>query len=94
MPTYKANAYLSHKNQIVQPGQLLELTEEQAKNLGDKVVDSNEEVTDDTGDVTYSETQFRDLPAEEQKEVVESLGGDLNELTNEDKRWGYVSDNQ
>jgi hypothetical protein len=37
MPKYTANAYLSHKGKLVQPNQEVELTEEQAKRLGDKV---------------------------------------------------------
>lgn len=94
MPKYTANAYLSHKGEVVKPGVAIELTEEQAKRLGDKVVGSNEEVTAPVTDPEYTEAQFRDLTADEQKKVVEDLGGDLNEHTNEDKRWAYVSENQ
>lgn len=94
MPTYTANAYLSHNGELVQPGVSIELTKEQAERLGDKVVNSGEEVTADTSGVQYTESQFRDLPADEQKKVVESHDGDLNEHTNEDKRWAFVSENQ
>jgi len=37
MPKYKANEYLLHEDKIVQTGQEVELTEDQAKSLGDKV---------------------------------------------------------
>lgn len=37
MPKYVANAYLQHNGQIVQEGGVVELTEEQAELLGDKV---------------------------------------------------------
>lgn len=37
MPKYTANAYLVHHGKVVQTGNELELTEEQAERLGDKV---------------------------------------------------------
>lgn len=37
MPKYTANAYLIHNGSIVQTGGEVELTEEQAERLGDKV---------------------------------------------------------
>lgn len=37
MPKYTANAYLSHKGKIVEPGEELELTVKQATFLKDKV---------------------------------------------------------
>lgn len=37
MPKYTANAYLVHNGVIVQTGGEVELTEEQAERLGDKV---------------------------------------------------------
>lgn len=40
MPKYTANAYLIHEGAIVQTGQDLELSEEQAAALGDKVSQS------------------------------------------------------
>lgn len=40
MPKYKANAYLVHQGVIVQTDQEVELTEEQAEALGDKVSQS------------------------------------------------------
>lgn len=42
MPKYTANAYLVHKGEVVQTGKSIELTEEQAKRLGDKVSPSTE----------------------------------------------------
>lgn len=38
MSKYVANAYLVHHGQIVEPGEELDLTEEQAKRLGNKVI--------------------------------------------------------
>lgn len=43
MPKYIANAYLVDKGAIVQAGQEVELTEEQAEHLGDKVSEMEEE---------------------------------------------------
>lgn len=37
MPKYTANTYLVHNGAVVQTGGEVELTEEQAKRLGDKV---------------------------------------------------------
>lgn len=37
MPTYEVNAYLSHEDKIVKPGEFIELPEKQAEVLGDKV---------------------------------------------------------
>ncbi|MCR1833061.1 hypothetical protein NSA56_01450 [Oceanobacillus caeni] len=42
MPKYIANAYLVHKGKIIQTGNEVELTKEQAKRLGDKVTPVNE----------------------------------------------------
>ncbi|OKL36997.1 Rho termination factor N-terminal domain-containing protein [Domibacillus mangrovi] len=52
MPKYISNAYLAHAGKIVQPGEPLELTEEQADRLGDKV-----ELSEETqlGEKTVSE---------------------------------------
>lgn len=94
MPKFTANSYLSHKGELVKPGVVIELTEEQAERLGDKVANSPEEVTAPVNDAQYTEAQFRELTADEQKGIVEGLEGDLNELTNEDKRWAYVSEKQ
>lgn len=38
MPKYIANAYLVHKGKVVQTGNEVELTKEQADRLGDKVM--------------------------------------------------------
>lgn len=37
MPKFIANGYLLHKGAVVQTGQEVELTKEQAERLGDKV---------------------------------------------------------
>ncbi len=42
MPKFIANAYLLHKGKVVQTGQELELTKEQAERLGDKVKPAKE----------------------------------------------------
>ncbi|MED4234409.1 Rho termination factor N-terminal domain-containing protein [Priestia megaterium] len=44
MPQYKAQAYLVYKDKVVGPGTEIELTEDQAKNLGDKVGPTEENV--------------------------------------------------
>ncbi|MCP3027694.1 hypothetical protein [Halobacillus sp. A5] len=41
MPTYKANDYLVKDGKVVSPGQEIEITEEQAAKLGDKVKDAS-----------------------------------------------------
>lgn len=91
MPLYIANAYLSHKGEIVKPGEELELTEGQAKFLKEKVTAVEVEETADEG---HTEESLKSMNADEQKEIVESLGGDLNELTNADKRIAYILENQ
>jgi hypothetical protein len=50
MPKYTANAYLVHNGAIVQTGQEVELSEEQAERLGDKVevVEEEEKPKSDT----------------------------------------------
>lgn len=93
MPKFKANAYLSTPKGVVPTGQTLELTKEQAERLGDKVTPL-EEAAEYVQGQPLSEEEFRALPAEEQKAVVTDLNGDLNEYTNADKRWAFVSDNQ
>lgn len=47
MPKYTANAYLVHKGAVVQTGNSIDLTEEQAKRLGDKVSLSAEATLED-----------------------------------------------
>jgi len=42
MPKYIANGYLVHKGKVVQTGNEVELTKEQAERLGDKVKPANE----------------------------------------------------
>lgn len=47
MPKYIANAYLVHKGSVVQTGKSIDLPEEQAKKLGDKVSLSEEATLED-----------------------------------------------
>lgn len=86
MPKYTSNAYLAKDGKVYGPGKEIELTKEQAEKLGDKVKGADE------GE--FSESDFRNLSAQEQKDLVESKGGDLEELTNEDKRAEYFMSNQ
>lgn len=97
MPKFTANAYLSHGAKIVRIGEQLELTKEQAERLGQKVSPFDaEEVLErklNTGE-PFTKEEFQALSADVQKEHVVDLGGDLNEYTNAEKRWEFVSDNQ
>ena len=85
MPKYESNAYIAQGGKVFKPGEEIALTEEQAKRLGAKVTKKDEEL---------SESEFRALSASEQKDLVESLGGDLEELTNQDKRAEFFLSNQ
>lgn len=89
MPKYTSNAYLTKDGKVYRPGKEIELTKEQAERLGDKVKDEGE----GEGEGEFSENDFRNLPAQEQKDLVESKGGDLEELTNEDKRTEFFMSN-
>lgn len=93
MPKYTANAYLVHNGNIVQTGQEIELVEEQAKILGDKVTLVEETENNTAPDEKYTEAILKKLSAEEQKEIVEELGGDLSEITNEEKRINFILEN-
>ena len=85
MPKYESNAYIVQGGKVFGPGKEITLTEEQAKRLGAKVTKQDEKL---------SESEFRALSAPEQKDLVESLGGDLEELTNQDKRAEFFLSNQ
>jgi hypothetical protein len=91
MPKYIANAYLVHQGIIVQTGNEVELTQKQAKRLGDKVepVEGNE-----SEDNKHTEALLKKLSADEQKEIVKDFGGNLEEITNEEKRINFILENQ
>lgn len=98
MPKYTANAYLVKDRKIVKPDEEIELTKEQAARLGDKLQDApgiDEEAEEETeGEQQYTESSLRKLSADEQKVIVEQLGGDLEEITNQDERIDYILNNQ
>ncbi|MCM3396483.1 hypothetical protein M3638_01365 [Oceanobacillus profundus] len=90
MPKYIAKSYLVHKGKIIPTDGELELTKEQAERLGEKVTlfegtDKNE---------GYTEAELKKKSADEQKEIAEKLGGDLEDLTNEEKRINFILENQ
>lgn len=93
MPKYNAEETLTKEGKVFSVGSVIELTEEQAKALGDKVSE-HEEVTEFVQGESYDEETFRALPATEQKKSVEFYGGDLKEITNADSRWAFVQENQ
>lgn len=96
MPKYIANAYLVQKGKVIQTGNKIELTEDQAKRLKDKVsiVDGQETDSGEGVAEEYTEASLKQLNAEEQKAIVEELEGDLDELTNEEKRVAFILENQ
>lgn len=95
MPKFIANAYLVQNGKVIQTGNEIELTEEQAKRLGDKVEAVEPPKTDnDGGSDKHTEASLKKLSADEQKEIVEELGGNLAELTNEEKRIAFILENQ
>lgn len=61
MPKYIANVYLVHNGAVVQTGQTVDLTEEQAERLGDKVSPS-------------AETSLEDKNVAELKELARERG--------------------
>ncbi|MFD2924173.1 hypothetical protein [Halobacillus naozhouensis] len=96
MPVYVAQAYLTKDGKVFEPGKEIELTEEQGKKLKDKVeLRETEEVkAPDENPEKYTENSLRKLSADEQKEIVTELDGNLEELTNEDKRVEFILENQ
>ncbi|MBP3950335.1 hypothetical protein [Bacillus suaedae] len=98
MPKFIAKSYLTHKGNIVQPGNEIELTEAQAKRLGEKVEPVGAEGTQQPSNAEKKgldkEAEFKKLTADEQKQIISDLGGDLNELSNEDKRVAFYLENQ
>lgn len=89
MPEYIAKATLLHEGKVLHEESRLQLSEDKAERLGDKV-----ERVEDPTQGKHDEKSFRKLGAEEQKVVVEKLNGDLEEHSNEDKRWAFVEQNQ
>ncbi|MUK89151.1 hypothetical protein GMD78_12285 [Ornithinibacillus sp. L9] len=101
MPKYIAKAYLVKNGKVIQTDNEVELTEEEAKRLGDKVeaVDPKENdgegaAGNGKGEDMYTEASIKKLSADEQKAIVEQLEGDLSELTNEEKRINFILENQ
>lgn len=70
MPTYTAKAFLLHKGQTIKPDETLELTNEQAKRLGDKVSIITDAVAPD--DSQESSKALKDHTVEELKEIAQT----------------------
>jgi hypothetical protein len=98
MPTYEASAYLTKGGKVIAPGEEVELTAEQAARLGDKLKNApgkeSGEGENGSGDEKYTEAALKKLSADEQKVIVEQAGGDLDEITNEEKRIAFILENQ
>ena len=86
--TYTANAHLKKDNKVVKPNEQITLTTVEAQRL------SKKGLIKESVNSKVSETEFRELSADDQKKLVEEKGGNLNDLTNEDKRAKYFMDNQ
>lgn len=90
MTQYRTEVVMTNKTFVRMPGELVELTEEEAQRHLAKGYVS---VVDDEGKSlakqTHDETSFKALSAKEQKAIVQELGGDLEEHTNADARWAY-----
>lgn len=68
MPKYTAKAYLYHRGKLVKTDEELELTNEQAKRLGDKVsIVAGSEVTDSSQE---HEKTLDDYNVEQLKEIA------------------------
>lgn len=76
MATYKANAYLLHQGKVVQIGDDIELTDDQAKRLLDqnKVVKPGETVTATSGAETDTDKSLADMTLTELKEEAKTAG--------------------
>lgn len=96
MPEFEANVYLTKDGKIVAPGEKVELTEEQAIRLGDKLKNAPGKESDKggNGEEKYTEASLKKLGAEAQKTIVEQAGGNLEEITNEEKRIAFILENQ
>ncbi|MFB1100907.1 hypothetical protein [Terribacillus sp. JSM ZJ617] len=96
MPTYEANAYLVKGGKTIEPGQEVELTEEQAIRLGDKLKNAPGKESDKggNGEEKFTEASLKKLGSEAQKAIVEQAGGNLEEITNEEKRIAFILENQ
>lgn len=70
MPTYTAKEYLLHKGSVVKPNETLELSNEQAKRLGDKVsIVAGTEAPDSSQEVSRA---LKDHTVEELKEIAQT----------------------
>lgn len=76
MPTFAAKAYLLHKGQVIPPNDTLELTNEQAERLGDKV-----------GIVAGSDAP--DSPQEDSKNLKDHTVDELKEIAQKYEIEGY-----
>jgi hypothetical protein len=96
MPKYVANAYLTKDGKTIEPGQEVELTAEQAARLGDKLKNGPGKDGGESGggDGKYTEASLKKLGTEGQKAIVEQAGGNLGEITNEEKRIAFILENQ
>ncbi|PAE17287.1 hypothetical protein CHH91_04590 [Virgibacillus sp. 7505] len=96
MPKYEANAYLTQGGKMIAPGEKVELTEEQAIRLGHKLKNAPGKETEEggNGEEKYTEASLKKLGAEGQKAIVEQAGGNLEEITNEEKRIAFILENQ
>lgn len=92
MAKFQAQETLLHNGKLVAIGGFVELEPKNAERLGDKVVSVEE--AEITTDAVYDEATFAALTADQQKAVVEGYGGDLKEVSNADKRWAFVAENQ
>lgn len=92
---FTSHAVLTKGGKLFGHGDIIELTDEEAKRLGDKVGEYEEPTKEDFIEGgAHDEVSFRKLPAEDQKAVVEGFGGDLSEITNADARWEFVASQQ
>lgn len=95
MPTYKANAYLVNQGKVIQTGSEVELTVDQAEKLGDKVEAAESTEGEENGvPEEYTEAVLKGLSAAEQKDIVNELGGNLEELSNEEKRIAFIMEDE
>ncbi|MGG4288368.1 Rho termination factor N-terminal domain-containing protein [Priestia megaterium] len=65
MPEYIAKAYLLHNGKVIEPEKTLELTEEQAENLSDKV--------EPTKEVVLKEKTVPELKKEAKEKGIEGI---------------------
>lgn len=74
MPKYIAKAYLLHKGQVIKTGNEVELTEEQAKKLGEKVAITEEsKIAIEKQDIV---NELENKKVDELKELAKEAGID------------------